>query len=94
MEMQSRNRPDNLVGVVYLTFSSPNRATGLVNMRSFVTHLLASDRENGWFTLENQLREPVVTNRISPSARYCYRPGVEAYDPMDTPFPKSLQGFK
>ena len=94
MKFQSRNRPDSLIGVDHFSFSLPNRATGLVNMQSFVTHLLASDRESGWFTLENQLREPVVTNRISPSARYRSRPGVEAYNPMDTPFPKSLQGFK
>lgn len=93
MKLQSRYRSDNLVDD-YLSSSLPNRATGLVNMQSFVTHLLAPDQKNGWFTLDNQLREPVVTNRISPSARYRCRPGVEAYNPMNTPFPKSLQGFK
>lgn len=63
-------------------------------MQSFATRLLAPDSKSGWFFLDNQLREPVVTNRISPSARYHNRPGVEVYKPMDNVFPKCLKGFK
>lgn len=70
------------------------RATGRVHMQSFATRLLAPDNSSGWFFLENQMREKVVTNRISPSSRYHNRPGVESYKPLDNVFPQSLKGFK
>lgn len=65
-------------------------------MQSFATRLLAPDRSgsNGWFFLDNQMREKVVTNRISPSSRYHNRPGVESYKPLDNVFPQCLKGFK
>lgn len=63
-------------------------------MQSFATRLLAPDRSSGWFFLENQMREKVVTNRISPSSRYHNRPGVESYRPLDGEFPRCLKGFK
>lgn len=74
--------------------STHNRATGRVHMQSFATKLLAPGRNSGWFILENQMREKVVTNRISPSARYYNRPGVESYRPLDGEFPRCLKGFK
>ncbi len=63
-------------------------------MQSFATRLLAPDRNSGWFLLENQMREKVVTNRISRSSRYHNRPGVETYKPLDNAFPRCLKGFK
>ncbi|CAM9093073.1 unnamed protein product [Scytosiphon promiscuus] len=66
-------------------------------MQSFATRLLAPDyngRGNGWFLLDNQMREKVVTNRISPSSRYHHRPGVDTYKPLCHAFPQSLKGFK
>lgn len=66
-------------------------------MQSFATRLLEPDyngKGNGWFLLDNQMREKIVTNRISPSSRYHHRPGVDTYKPLSHAFPQSLKGFK
>ncbi|CAM9805968.1 unnamed protein product, partial [Sphacelaria rigidula] len=63
-------------------------------MQSMAARLLTPNQQDGWFFLDNQLREPVVTNRISTSARYHYRPGVEEYRPLGNVFPTCLKGFK
>eukprot|EP00903_Cladosiphon_okamuranus_P009058 g8660.t1 len=83
---------DGEMDVLFRKYADP--VTGRVHMQSFATRLLTPDRNSGWFILENQMREKVVTNRISPSCRYYNRPGVDSYKPLDSEFPRCLKGFK